>query len=107
MTQMGIQIHSNSEYRTAVKIVHDGIIGKIVHAHSFSGKRWGDANPRPDRKTLFLQVWIGMVGLDLPFEDFIKGYYHPGQWRKRLAYGTGTFGDMGCHIYDPTFKRSV
>jgi hypothetical protein len=105
MTQMGIQIHSSKEYRTAVKIVHDGVIGKIVHAHSFSGKRWGDANPRPDRKDpvpegLDWEAWIGPA----PFEDYIKGYYHPGQWRKRLNYGTGTFGDMGCHIYDPTFK---
>ena len=105
MTQMGIQIHSSSEYRTAVKIVHDGIIGKIVRAHSFSNKRWGDANLRPERKDpvpkgLDWDAWIGPA----PFEDYIKGYYHPGQWRKRLAYGTGTFGDMGCHIYDPTFK---
>jgi len=22
----------------------------------------------------------------------------------RLDFGTGTFGDMGCHIYDPVFK---
>ena len=105
VTQMGIQIHSSKEYRTAVKIVHDGIIGKIVQAHSFSGKRWGDANPRPDRKDPVPQgfdwnAWIGPA----PFEDYIKGYYHPSQWRKRLNYGTGTFGDMGCHIYDPTFK---
>lgn len=105
MTQMGIQIHSYSEYRTAVKIVHDGVIGKIVHAHSFSGKRWGDSNPRPDRKDPVPKGldWDGWIG-PAPFEDYIKGYYHPGQWRKRLAYGTGTFGDMGCHIYDPTFK---
>ena len=105
MTQMGIQIHSSKEYRTAVKIVHDGVIGKVVHAHSFSGKRWGDANPRPNRKDpvpqgLDWDAWIGPA----PYEDYIKGYYHPGQWRKRLNYGTGTFGDMGCHIYDPTFK---
>ena len=36
MTQMGIQIHSI--YRTAVPIVHDGVIGKIVHAHSWRKK---------------------------------------------------------------------
>jgi len=24
--------------------------------------------------------------------------------RKRLDFGTGTFRDMGCHIYDPVFK---
>jgi predicted dehydrogenase len=32
------------------------------------------------------------------------GYYHPATWRKRLDFGTGTFGDMGCHIFDPVFK---
>jgi len=105
ITQMGIQIHSAKEYRTAVKLVHDGVIGKIVEAHSFSGKRWGDANPKPDKKDpvpagLDWDAWIGPA----PYTDYINKYYHPGQWRKRLDYGTGTFGDMGCHIYDPTFK---
>lgn len=105
ITQMGIQIHSYSEYRTAVKIVHDGVIGKIVHAHSFSAKKWGDANLKPDRKDpvpkgFDWDAWIGPA----PFTNYVKGYYHPSQWRKRLDYGTGTFGDMGCHIYDPTFK---
>ena len=105
ITQMGIQIHSAKEYRTAVKLVHDGVIGKIVEAHSFSGKRWGDANPKPNKKDpvpegLDCDAWIGPA----PYTDYISKYYHPGQWRKRLDYGTGTFGDMGCHIYDPTFK---
>jgi hypothetical protein len=36
---------------------------------------------------------------------FLGGaYYHPANWRKRLDFGTGTFGDMGCHIYDPVYK---
>ena len=105
VTQMGIQIHSSKEYRTAVKLVHDGVIGKIVEAHSFSNKRWGDSNPKPDKKDpvpkgLDWDAWVGPA----PYTDYIKGHYHPGQWRKRLDYGTGTFGDMGCHIYDPTFK---
>jgi len=105
VTQMGIQCHSTQEYRTAVQIVHDGIIGKLVEAHSFSHKTWGDPNPRPDEKDpvpagLDWDQWVGPA----PFNDYIKGYYHPGNWRKRLDYGGGTFGDMGCHIYDPTFK---
>lgn len=33
-----------------------------------------------------------------------EGYYHPGNWRKRLDFGTGTLGDMGCHIFDPVFE---
>jgi predicted dehydrogenase len=44
--------------------------------------------------------WLG-VAAD---RNFIGGgYYHPGNWRKRLDFGTGTFGDMGCHILDPVF----
>jgi len=105
ITQMGIQCHSMKEYRTAVRLVHDGAIGKLVEAHSFSDKTWGDPNPKPDRKDpvpegLDWDQWVGPA----PYHDYIKGYYHPGNWRKRLDYGGGTFGDMGCHIYDPTFK---
>jgi hypothetical protein len=34
---------------------------------------------------------------------YIKEVYHPVNWRKRLDFGTATFGDMGCHIFDPVF----
>ena len=30
--------------------------------------------------------------------------YHPGNWRKRLDFGTGTFGDMGCHIFSTPLR---
>src|SRR5258706_2054001 len=43
--------------------------------------------------------WLGVAAE----RRFIKGYYHPAEWRKRLDFGTGTFGDMGCHILDPGF----
>ena len=84
-TQMGIQIHSSTQYRTAVQLVHDGVIGKVKEAHSFSNKRWGDSKPKPNKKDpvptgLNWDNWIGVA----PYTDFIKGYYHPGQWRKRL-----------------------
>jgi predicted dehydrogenase len=105
ITQMGIQCHSMKEYRTAVRLVHDGAIGKLVEAHSFSSKSWGDPDPKPNRNDpvpegLDWDQWVGPA----PYNEYLKGYYHPGKWRKRLDYGGGTFGDMGCHIYDPTFK---
>ena len=50
--------------------------------------------------TLNWDLWLG-VAAARPFIG--DGYYHPGNWRKRLDFGTGTFGDMGCHIYDPVF----
>jgi predicted dehydrogenase len=104
VTQMGIQVHSNAEYRTAVQLVHAGAIGKVKEVHAWSNKKWGDTEPRPaatDPVPATLD-WDGWIGVAHP-ESFIKGYCHPGNWRKRLAFGTGTFGDMGCHIYDPVF----
>jgi predicted dehydrogenase len=106
VTQMGIQIHSAMEYRLAVRLVQDLVIGKIKEVHTWSGKKWGDPTPRPDRSDPVPEgfnwdFWLG-VAATRPFLG--GGYYHPGNWRKRLDFGTGTFGDMGCHIYDPVFK---
>lgn len=106
VTQMGIQIHSEREYRLAVQLVQDGTIGKIKEVHSFSDKKWGDPEPLPNRTDtppsgFNWDLWLGVMS----GRPFIGGaYYHPQNWRKRLDFGTGTFGDMGCHIYDPVFK---
>jgi predicted dehydrogenase len=104
VTQMGIQIHSHEVHRTVVRLIQDGAIGRVREVHSWSNKTWGDRNPRPDRRDrvpeqLSWDGWLG-VAADRPF---ISGYYHPSEWRKRLDFGTGTFGDMGCHILDPVF----
>jgi predicted dehydrogenase len=104
VTQMGIQIHSHEVHRTVVRLIQDGAVGKIKEVHSWSGKHWGDTGPRPNRTdpvpaNLNWDSWLG-VAAERPF---IAGYYHPGVWRKRLDFGTGTFGDMGCHILDPVF----
>jgi predicted dehydrogenase len=104
VTQMGIQIHSHPVHKTVVATVQAGPIGKVKEVHSWSGKKWGDRSPRPDRSdpvpaSLNWDFWLG-VAAERPF---IAHYYHPGEWRKRLDFGTGTFGDMGCHILDPVF----
>ena len=44
--------------------------------------------------------WLG-VSAERPFK---KTVYHPGQWRRRVGFGTGTLGDMGCHIYSPPYR---
>ncbi len=104
VTQMGIQLHSSAIHRTIAATIQAGAIGKVKEVHSWSGKHWGDRKPRPDRKDpvpagLNWDAWLG-VAAERPF---IADYYHPGEWRKRLDFGTGTFGDMGCHILDPVF----
>ena len=102
ITQMGIQIHSHPIHKAVVAIIHDGAIGKVKEVHSWSGKQWGDRAGRPERvdqvpRGFDWDLWLGVADP----RPFIDGYYHPGVWRKRLDFGTGTFGDMGCHILDP------
>lgn len=103
-TQMGTQVASGSGNRTAVKRLRDGIIGKVKSVHSMNPKSWGSMDPLPDREDpvpegMNWDHWVG-VGRMRPY---ITGAYHPGQWRKRIGFGTGTLGDMGCHIYHPWF----
>jgi hypothetical protein len=105
VSQMGIQVHSSREYQTAVAVIHSEAIGKVKEVHSWSNKKWGDMTPMPDRSdavpsTLDWDVWLGVMA-KRPYIG--GGYYHTENWRKRLDFGTATFGDMGCHIYDPVF----
>jgi len=106
VTQMGIQIHSSSFYRMAVLLVQAGAIGRIKEVHSWVGSCWGDTSPRPDASDAVpagfnWNLWQGVCAE----RSFIgNGYYHPVNWRKRLDFGTGTIGDMACHIFDPVFS---
>lgn len=105
VTQMGIQVHSSAAYRSAAELIQGGAIGKVKAVHTWSSKKWGDPSNLPDREdaipeTLNWDLWLGIAAK----RPYINGYYHPGDWRRRLDFGTGTFGDMGCHIFDPVFK---
>ena len=104
-TQMGIQISSTRDQLYGEALVRSGIVGKIREAHTFSNKSWGDEAPLvpagdPVPAPFDWNGWLG-VSADRPF---IKGAYHPGQWRRRVGFGTGTLGDMGCHIYSPPYR---
>lgn len=105
VTQMGIQIHAHPVHRMVVRLIQSNAIGRVKEVHSWSGKQWGDRNPRPTRSDpvppgMNWDVWLGVAEA----RPFLDGYYHPAVWRKRVDFGTGTFGDMGCHILDPVFK---
>jgi len=106
ITQMGIQVHSQKPYRQAVALVHQGAIGKVKEVHTWSNKKWGDVGAPPARRDVVpadfnWDLWLG--GCE-PRPFIGDNYYHPETWRKRLDFGTGTFGDMGCHIFDPVFE---
>ncbi len=106
VTQMGIQVHAQKPYRQAVALIQGGAIGKVKEVHTWSSKQWGDTGPPPATgdavpATFNWDLWLGGCA-ERPFVG--DEYYHPGNWRKRLDFGTGTFGDMGCHLFDPVFE---
>ncbi|MDB4435463.1 Gfo/Idh/MocA family oxidoreductase [bacterium] len=104
VTQMGNQIQSTIEYRSAVALIQQGVIGKIKEVHAWSGAsfprkgRPPGADPIP--KTLDWDKWLGVA----PERPYKKGIYHPFQWRAWQDFGTGPLGDFMCHIMDSPFK---
>jgi predicted dehydrogenase len=106
VTQMGIQIHSGAYYRAAVSFLRSGGIGKIKEVHSWCKRCWGDKSNLPAREDPVPPGLLWDVGLGgCAARPYIGGsYYHPGYWRKRLDFGTGTLGDFACHIFDPVFS---
>jgi len=106
VTQMGTQLASYTSDLSAVAWIQAGAIGKVQKVYSFSGKSWGDPNPLPVRTDpvppgVDWDKWNGVVETPVPY---LQGAYHPSNWRKRQAFGTGTLGDMGCHIFNGWFR---
>jgi predicted dehydrogenase len=102
-TQMGNQNHSGAGYRTLVKLVQSGVLGKVKAAHAWSNRpiwpqgidRPKQSDPVPDK--LAWDLWLGVADE----RPFVKGVYHPFNWRGWFDFGAGALGDMGCHIIDP------
>lgn len=104
VTQMGTQIHSHTDYRTAVALVQSGTIGKVKEVHSWSSKTWGYDGPDPMVSpvpvSLDWDLWLGTANA-IPYSD---SHYHPANWRRWYDFGCGTMGDMAIHILDPVFS---
>lgn len=106
VTQMGNQIQSHQSYRTAVKMVHDGLIGKVKEVHSWQSgaMRWLKTDDRPAGsdpipEKVHWDEWLG-VAPERPYKSEI---YHPFAWRAWQNFSNGQLGDFGCHILDPVF----
>ncbi|MCC6511443.1 MAG: Gfo/Idh/MocA family oxidoreductase [Pirellulaceae bacterium] len=102
-TQMGTQIHAGENYRRVVEMIQSGAIGDVHEVHVWIGKAWGGGDlPTETEKApeyLDWNLWLGPAAE----RPFAKGRYHPAQWRRWWAFGSGTLGDMGCHYMDLPF----
>ncbi len=103
VTQMGTQIHSATEYRTAARLIQQGAIGPVSAVHSWSDKSWAYEGPDPEPAeppaNLDWELWLGTA----PHRPYSAGHYHPANWRRWSDFGCGTMGDMAIHILDPVF----
>ncbi len=101
-TQMGIQIHAGGNYRRVVELIRGGAIGPVSEVYTWCNKGWSDGRftEAPDKQptTLDWDLWLGPAR-KRPYCENI----HPANWRRFWDFGSGTFGDMACHIMDLPF----
>ncbi len=105
-SQMGNQGHSGEGIRLVCEWVWDGAIGHVREAHAWTNRPVWPSGIEVDRPkeappvpaTLDWDLWIGPAQ-PRPYNPT----YHPAKWRAWWEFGTGSLGDMGCHIVDPLF----
>ncbi len=108
ITRLGNQIHSHTFYRTAVREIQNGTIGKVKQVHSWCaatghGKSFHISRPtHPPAvpSSVDWNLWIGVAPMRPYGGDKV---YHPWGWRDWQDFGNGALGDFGCHILDPVF----
>jgi len=98
-TQMGTQIHAESNYRRTVEVIQKGAIGPIREVHVWVGKSWvGGDRPKetpPVPSGLHWDLWLGPA----PYRPYHPTYL-PATWRGWWDFGGGTLSDMACHYMD-------
>jgi predicted dehydrogenase len=101
-TQMGNQGHSQEGYRLLCEYIWAGAIGNVTETHSLMERSFGGTGGRPAGKAVPRGVhwdeWLGPAQT----REYHDGL-HPFDWRSWCEFGTGTLGDMGCHVLDGIF----
>ena len=106
VTQMGNQGHSGEGCRLTREWILDGAIGNVHEVHCWTNRPvWpqGIEVGRPTEtpavpENFDWDLWIGPAAMR-PYHPA----YHPRSWRAWWDFGTGSLGDLGCHIMDAPF----
>ena len=98
-TQMGNQGYSNEGTRQCAEMIWSGAIGNVTEVHAWTTRPvWPQgAMPAPKEvavpSTLDWDLWLG-VAKERPYAE----EYLPFLWRGFFDFGSGSLGDMACHI---------
>jgi len=99
VSQMGTQIHAESNYRRVVEMIKSNAIGLVREVHVWADRVWAGhdlpAEAPPVPANLHWDLWLGPAN-ERPYNPA----YLPGNWRGWWAFGNGTLGDMACHHID-------
>ncbi len=97
--QVGTQRRSNNSYRSVVKAVQNGLIGKLRSITTSFGA-WGNEvvfakpEPEPEPEVFDWDRWLGQAP-KVPYSSV-----RVGQWRKNWDTGGGVIADMGPHFIE-------
>ena len=102
-TQMGNQGHAMESNRLVYEWIHAGVIGDVTEVHSWTDRpagMWPQGVDAPTEtpslpRVLNWDLWLGPA----PYRHY-HPIYAPFRWRGFWDFGTGSLGDMGCHILD-------
>lgn len=104
VTQMGNQGHSSGTTRLVYEWVTGGALGTVKEVNCWTTRPvWPQGmqklpEPMPVPEGFDWKLWQGGV-TDVPYSKA----YLPFDWRGWYSYGTGSLGDMGCHIMDAAY----
>jgi Oxidoreductase family, NAD-binding Rossmann fold/Oxidoreductase family, C-terminal alpha/beta domain len=98
-TQMGNQGYSNEGTRQCAEMIWSGAIGNVTEVHAWTNRpAWPQGikdlpvtTPVPG--TLEWDLWLGVAKERSYSEDYL-----PFIWRGFFDFGSGSLGDMACHI---------
>jgi hypothetical protein len=105
VTQMGNQGASMDCNAIIAEYIQSGVIGKVEKVHVWTNRPvWPQGVPTPVQKetvpnTLDWNLWLGPA----PYREYNKAYL-PFKWRGWWDFGTGSLGDMGCHIFQVPYR---
>jgi hypothetical protein len=104
-TQMGHQGNSGDGVRQVCEWIWNGEIGEIREVHAWTDRPlWPQGLERPKEtvKTPSQLDWDSFIG-PAKYRPYNPAYT-PWNWRGWWDFGTGAFGDMGCHVLDPVYQ---
>jgi len=98
IVQVGFHNRSIGNVRSAMKALHDGVIGDVYMARGLCFKPRGSIGRYPDSKApkgVHYDIWLGPA----PERAFNRNRFHY-NWHWHWAYGNGDIGNQGPHQFD-------